>query len=328
MISYERRARDAEHEAEKTSDAHRAHNSARAAEVTQAAASSRRAANPSVPRLLTSLRDARRSAGSDAMAPSLMAKRRARLLVYAMISAFGLLGYGARERMSRASFVSRAWSRCARFDPTTRAPRASVADASPPLPRISVSPRPWQRSCSPCTTRARPARTSSRTATTRISSRARRSRARSRTSATPSRATASSRVSRNTTARLTARDSTRATIPERPPRTIPRTPSTPTPTFLVAEASSIAATPMPIRSRIPSRRSRNRPRTSATPPPTRSSGDRTPRGFPRAAITSSRTRAGAARRARPRGRTSATRGSGIRPRTSAFGKSSRRRTSP
>ena len=262
----------------------------------------------------------------------------------------GALAHG--EASGAASGVrddQRVWSaglRCAREDesrvlglarglgpPTRRAirpddPRASVADASPPLPRISVSLRPWQRSSSPCTTRARPARTSSRTATTRISSRARRSRARSRTSATPSRATASSRVSRNTTARLTARDSTRATIPERPPRTIPRTPSTPTPTFLVAEASSIAATPMPIRSRIPSRRSRNRPRTSATPPSTRSSGDRTPRGFPRAAITSSRTRAGAARRARPRGRTSVTRGSGIRPRTSAFGKSSRRRTSP
>ena len=87
------------------------------------------------------------------MAPSLMAKRRARLLVYAMISAFGLLGYGARERMSRASSVSRVVSihrLGARFDPTTRAPPSLTR----PLPSLaypslfapgSVPPRPARR---------------------------------------------------------------------------------------------------------------------------------------------------------------------------------------
>ena len=241
--------------------------------------------------------------------------------MYAMISAFGLLGYGAHAR----GLFRRPSLRLARgLDPPTRhasrpddrAPCAFAADGRPPPLRTPVSPRhqaAFLLALHDAGASGEDVFADSDHA--RCASRARRSRARIRTSATPSRATASSRVSRNATTRLTACDTTRTTVPERPSRTIPPTPSTRTPIFLVAKASKIATTPT--RPRIRSPRSRNRPRTSATPPPTRSSGDRTPRGFLRALITSNRTRAGAARRARPRGRTSATRGSGIRPRTRA-----------
>ena len=212
------------------------------------------------------------------MAPSLMAKRRARLLVYAMISAFGLLGYGAHAR----GLFRRPSLRLARgLDPPTRhasrpddrAPCAFAADGSPPPshPRLSSPLAAFLLALHDAGASGEDVFADSDHADF---IRARRSRARIRTSATPSRATASSRVSRNATTRLTACDTTRTTVPERPSRTIPPTPSTRTPIFLVAKASKIATTPT--RPRIRSPRSRNRPRTSATPPPTRSSGDRTP----------------------------------------------------
>ena len=225
-------------------------------------------------------RDARRSAGSDAMAPSLMAKRRARLLVYAMIGAFGLLGYGARARGASRVLASRAWSRSADSarDSTRRPPRASAADASPPSLAPSVSLRHWQRSSSPCTTQARPARTSSRTATRRFISRE----AFTRENPNERDALARDRV----VPRLAEhhRASHRARLRRARP-----SPNVHRGRFLRPLRREPRPSSSRKRRRSPRRRpvrgSRlgafaNRPRTSATPPPTRSSGDRTPRDFP------------------------------------------------